>query len=61
MEQIEKNIQLQDIFLERDQDKIFEVIIREMIIIEEIAPSKVIQVENKFEPWHDQESEEPLQ
>ena len=56
MLKIGMNEPLHRVFQIRDLDLIIQIIIREFNrVIEEIAPSKVIQCSNRYQPWHDDE------
>ena len=58
MLKIQENIELQKIFQEKDREEIFKILVRELNkIIEDMAPSRIVQVSNTFKPWHDQEGE----
>ena len=58
-EKIGENERLQRIFEEEDPDIIAETIIAEMNrIIEDIAPSKLVQIKGSLEPWSSSDTEE---
>ena len=61
MSKIQENIELQKIFQETDPEEIFKILVRELNkIIEDIALSRIVQVSNRFKPWHYKEGEEIL-
>ena len=58
MEKIQENSRLESIFGQTDTDVIANTIIAEMNrIIEEVAPSRLVQTTKKFEPWKSEETE----
>ena len=59
MKEIEENEKLMRIFELEDPNSIAETIVEEMnIILEELAPSKVIQLNNRSQPWQTTETKQ---
>ena len=61
MSKIEESDVLEKIFQKTDPDEIAEYIVLELNrIIEELAPSRIVQVKHNFEPWENEETREVL-
>ena len=59
--EIENNAKLQEIFSLEDPDEIANVMVAELNrIVEDIAPSRIIQVTNKSQPWQNKETKEAI-